>query len=844
MPRYFGCVSISLLLLATCVAMSPAQESDQAAWNSQCGNMPDRVWVGAEMWANPMEDWRIRDGRLECLRGGVGRSVHALTRQLKATEGQLEMSVKLGQLDRGQQPGNAGFLIGIEDEIDDYRARLLRGQGLFAGLTSDGNLVIGRDVLKLDDVAEVTAFELRVTLLQKVGARPDVTLTLLDGNSGRLLGSLTAKARRKLVQGNLALAQNHGLRTAANQPRYWFADWKIRGGKVAAHPDQSFGPILWAMHTLSNTRGKDGFVMKITAQMPPLGEADSQQVRLETKVKAAWTTIGAASIDPLSRTATIRIPNWDASHDVPYRLAYTLIAKDGSESEHDWAGTIRRDPIKADLVVAGFTGNTDAGFPNREIARNVGIQNPDVLFFSGDQIYESVGGFGIIRKPVKPAVLNYLRKWYLFGWAFGDLMRDRVTICLPDDHDVYQGNIWGNGGNAVPSIKEHPQGGYVEPVEFVNAVHRTQCSHHPDLFDPTPIKQNMTVFYGDMVYGRVSFAILADRMFKSGPANVADWPGRPDHLKDPNYDVRKLDKPGLNLLGQRQEKFLAAWGQDWRGADMKCALSQTIFCNLANYHGAKQEFIVGDLDSNGWPQSGRNRALALLRKCFAFHYAGDQHLPSIVHQGIDDYGDACFSFCVPSIAAGYPRSWRPDREGRPVVNRPPGGLANTGEYLDGFHNKMTVYAIGNPAAKNRPGRLKTLHDKSSGYGIVRFHKETGKITMECYRLLIDANHLKPSDQFPGWPMTIDMLDNYGRKAVALLPTLKIHGLKNAVVQLIDEANGEIVYTLRIRGDNWQPKCFRAGKYTVKVFDPDTDRSKTLKSLDAAPRNTTNLHVTL
>src|SRR4029078_2432023 len=42
----------------------------------------DRVWLGGEFWANPMEDWCVRDGAAECLNPGGGRSVHSLTHQI------------------------------------------------------------------------------------------------------------------------------------------------------------------------------------------------------------------------------------------------------------------------------------------------------------------------------------------------------------------------------------------------------------------------------------------------------------------------------------------------------------------------------------------------------------------------------------------------------------------------------------------------------------------------------------------------------------------------------------------------------------------------------------------
>lgn len=835
------------LVLIGCVlpcAANSAQDPDHAAFVSNWADTHDRVWIGSEFWANPMEDWRIAGGRLECTAGATNRNVHILTRQIGARDGTFEMSVEVGLAGRAGMPGNAGFHVGIQDEIDDYRARTLRGSGIFAGLTTTGEVLIGPRESgsqgKVAGLADFDSVRLRVHVKQtKVNQQfeTQVALTVTVGDSGEPQTFRQTLRGRKRLSGNIALAQNLALPAQErNRPRFWFRKWSMKGPKLDAYEDQKFGPILWAMHTLSDSRGDDGYVLKMTAQMPPLGADDSQTVRLQLREDDQWKTIQEQPIDPVARTARFRIQKWDATRGVSYRLAYTVRDKSGQQTFHHFAGTVRRDPVDRDVKVAGFTGNTDSGFPNREVERNVTIHDPDVLFFSGDQIYERVGGYGIIRAPVDRAVLNYLRKWYLLGWAFRDLMRDRVTICLPDDHDVYQGNIWGNGGNSVPSIREHQQGGYAQHRDFVNAVHRTQTSHHPDLFDSTPVKQNISVFYGDMVYGRVSFAIIADRMFKSGPTKVATWPGRPDHLNDPSYDVRRLDKPGVKLLGDRQLKFLNHWAADWRSADVKCVLSQTIFCNLANYHGHDKEFIYADLDSNGWPQTGRRRALDAMRKGFAFHYAGDQHLPSIVHHGLDEFSDAGFSFCVPSIAAGYPRSWRPDDEGRAVENRPDDGLPNTGNYWDGFRNKMTVHAIGNPEPMNRPGRLRTLHDKASGFGLVTFHKEKGEITIDCYRLLIDAANPQSGDQFAGWPKTIRVKDNYGRKAAAWLPTLEVTGLTNPVVQVVQEDSGDVVYTIRIRGNKFQPHVFAPGKYQVKVGDPDSNVQHILTGVAAKAEN--------
>lgn len=808
-----------------------------ADFQSNWSNMHDRVWIGEDCWANPMEDWAVRAGKLLCTRGGPNRNVHVLTHQLGRGDGDFTLSVSVKVNKTGQ--GSAGFRIGIQDEIDDYRARLFKGSGINAFITTNGKLILNG---KAVDAPKGNGFNLKLSAKRE---GKGYTLTLSAGTTTVSMPNI----KPERLYGNIALI-NNGHATGGRRPKkkqdvkgpkplgtsalFLFSNLSISGNKVVENQKQTFGPVLWTMHTLSDSRGDDGHVLKLTAQMPPIGKQDTQSVDLEYQVDGKWKSAGSKTIESLSRTASWRIAKWDNTNATPYRVVYNHVYRHSQPKKYAYEGTIRKEPTGRPLIVAGFTGNTDSGFPNNEVTRNVAIHNPDVLFFSGDQLYEGVGGFGVIREPYDMSTLNYLRKWYMFGWAFGDLMRDRPSICLPDDHDVYQGNIWGEGGMKMPKNgSTSSTGGYRQPWQMVNAVHRTQCDHHPDFYDTTPLQQGITPFYGDMVYGRVSFAMIADRQFKSAPGHVSDWKGRPDHCKDPKYDVKKLDKPGLKLLGDRQLKFLNAWAQDWRGADLKCVLSQTIFCNLANYHGGGQQFVFADLDSNGWPQTGRNKAVDAMRRGFALNYAGDQHLPSIVHHGVDTWNDAGWSFCVPSIAAGYPRSWRPDAEGRPVQNRPKPGLPNTGEYRDAFGNSITVHAIGNPAKKNRPGRINTLHDKSSGYGIVRFDTAKQNMTMECWKLQFDAKNPKAADQFPGWPKTIHITDNYGRKAEFFLPQVTVSGLDNPVVQIINESDNTVVYTRRFKSNRLNLKTFKPGKYTLRISEPGKDKEKKLTGLKAS-----------
>ena len=119
-----------------------------------------------------------------------------------------------------------------------------------------------------------------------------------------------------------------------------------------------------------------------------------------------------------------------------------------------------------------------------------------------------------------------------------------------------------------------------------------------------------------------------------------------------------------------------------------------------------------------------------------------------------------------------------------------------------------MHAYANP--EDRGNELK----RADGFGVARFNKKDRSVTFECW-----PRFSKVSDgdkaQFPGWPLTFKMTENDGRKANGWLP--KITFTKpNPVVQVIEDASGEILYTVRIQGKNFQPKVYSAGKHTIKA----------------------------
>jgi hypothetical protein len=738
MIRFTRRMVLKLMTLSAALARpsgrSRAAATSAGSHTSNWHNTHDRIWLGAAYWANPMEDWRVVRGSAECQTTGGDRNIHLVTHQLTDADSTFQMTVSIEGVEVKRIDGGAGFRIGIQSDINEHRSNCFARNGINAGLAAN-RLFLGRQTKTFEPSSSASEFLLELSG-QPNGVQYELTLTVKSADAMSILAQIRETVPAATILGNVALVNNFDSAIKkGNGARYRFRDWSVSGDAFTVTPAHEFGPVLWSMYTLSDSRSQEGFVLKVSALTGPLGDQDNKAIELQIQTVGQWKPIDTAQLDHDAWTATFRIPRWDQTSSTPYRLVYRENHVDGDETESHWSGTIRRNPEGRPLRLAALTCQKDYAFPYEPVANNLLKVDPDLLYFSGDQLYEDHGGYGLIRDPAEPAILNYLRKFYMFGWAFRNALKDRPTLCIPDDHDVFQGNIWGEGGAKMANISggASSKGGYREPARMVNVVHRTCAGHHPEAHDRTPCKQDISVYYGEVVYGGVGFAILGDRQWKSGPERVETGSGRADHVLDPNFDTSVLDRPELDLLGKRQEKFLEAWSDDWRGHTMKVLLSQTVFAGVATHHGRYNGFLKADLDSGGWPQTARNRAISILRKSMALHINGDQHLTSLVQYGVKQQRDGNWSFCTPAIAAGYPRWWRPDEVGMKFANRPDHGLPETGEYLDGFGNRAYVYAVGYSEVGSKKNRYDLAHQKGSGFGMVTIDTAARTYKLEAFR---------------------------------------------------------------------------------------------------------------
>ncbi len=94
----------------------------------------------------------------------------------------------------------------------------------------------------------------------------------------------------------------------------------------------------------------------------------------------------------------------------------------------------------------------------------------------------------------------------------------------------------------------------------------------------------------------------------------------------------------------------------------------------------------------------------------------------------------------------------------------------------------------------------------------RFNKKQREITYECWPREVDM--FAPGSQpYPGWPVTFKQADNFNIKEGYLLPILRFEEL-DQVVTVMDQYTSEVVSSLRIKGNSWQPKVMYPGRYKI------------------------------
>ena len=799
---------IQAFLVGVCLLTSTSVEVRSIDFDST----PDRRWPGAGWYVNRVQDWRVADGNLVCEDSRLPvRTAHVLPVRIEPSKPTAPITISTtivpvggGAVDAG---AFGGILLGAGNADVDYRLTALVQQvpapdgGLLAVVDGQGKAQLldfstprkggfswtlprNTSLETLKPLAEAgkrvgagrvdftKPVELRVTIWPN---DQHFDLILEVRSAGKVVNTITANGlQQDAIDGGLALV-SHRARKKQN------LGWRFNGltidtedpaGWLDENDERTWGPVLAVMYTID--RGATGHFLALNALFPPSEENQLGEVVLEAEAPdGSWMELDTNMLQPDSFTVPFTTLQIDEYLGKRYRVRGEY---DGEPFE--WIGELRSPPpgdremVIAHLncvknVVAHKAWNRQGvWFPHDDLLERVMAHDPDLVYCAGDQIYE--GDLSGVDGPKR--LLDYHTKYQRWLWSFGELLRDRPSIVIPDDHDVFHGNIWGAGGIravAKDGLTVQDAGGYKLPADIVNAIHRTQVGHLPECLVFGPIGQGIDPYTTRLRWGSIDAAIVADRMWKdSASVLVPEGKVRNGWFKNPEFDPRDSDVETAEFLGHSQEMFLEDWAADRDPASpRKLVLSQTPWINVATLPQGNDDGVVpglkilaageyaendmpaADTDSGGWPQGARALGVRFIDKADAIHLTGDQHLATLVQYGVKDFRDGPFVFTGPAVANTFPRRWMPKEGG---ANRAEGAPRYTGDFLDGFGNMMTVWAVANPTDRHIEPRR--LFDLSPGYGIVRVDPNTGNTVLEAWPRWSDSSD--SSQQFEGWPFTV------------------------------------------------------------------------------------------
>ena len=724
-----------------------------------------RPWPGPDFWTNPAEDWICRDGFLENTFPGGNRNVVILTAEVNANSSAFTFRTRIDQTSFELKDGFVGFQIGLRAPSGDYRAAAVSGTSLCVGLNFDGTLFIGGHRatnsfakppfhnLTLDlraEPAEDGTYKLNLTLADPSGKKIDGTSANCDASWLPGLVALTASSQRPpdTAIGSPRPAELPKISCErGGEACFRFSQIILSGDKVSAFPERAFGPILWTTQ-LPCSDGRTYLLV----QAAPFG----RQERLDAELYLDGQKFSSAAVDPSSRTArfTARHPDNEHDHTFEIRLA------GGS-----WKGAIHAAPRQRPLTIASLSGDDGTDFPNADLVSNVRAHKPDMITFLGNQISEDAGGYGMVidQHPNERAALCYLRKYMLHGWTWRDALRDTPSVTLPAEHDIFQSHFWGDNGKAADvsqgyGSRAQDGGGYIISPELANIVHTTQTGNLPPPVDPSACPSRISVFFTEWNYGPIHFAVINDHQFKSPPKDLfpdaAIRNGVPSNANFPHNPPPDL--PAAQLLGPRQENFLARWAEN-HGTEAKfhVLFSQGPFAAIRTTHGnaspsaaddqptaAGTEVPTMDFNANAWPVGKRNLALQSIGTTSAVHISGGQGLGTTGQYGIHRFNDGPWWIATPPITNHLPNHWTPAVGSLHARQAPPW----TGDFADAFGNRFTLHAVANPGTGI----------PATGYTITTWDPATKHATLANWPSSSSPAKPAPNNQpFPGWPVIID-----------------------------------------------------------------------------------------
>ena len=727
-------------------------------------------WHHPEVFTNRFEDWVFGpEGlRVHC-RDDLGlRTASLLTCALNDVGEWFQIRIGIDPTDA--ESVRAGVLLGVgEGELAPDAAMVVQGLAGEGGgilVTVDSRGIarfheFGPDGFGIDPVelphvrsANPATVDPPAPLSLEVTARrhdEGVRLVAIvsDATGRRISEVATEEIASDRLRGGVSLAA-----TRANGPpeSIVFTSVESAGDRFEIHPDRRFGPIAGVLYSLARTNPDASAELRVGVQLMPVDRP--LVVQLETRTPEGWTPLAPPQpADEPSHYVRFVVPNWDITQAAPLRARVLGFDRD------TYPFTVRAEPSSDETLAVGTVSCTGMmmrwadevvppapegyqslgrwtphvlWYPHAGITRQLLDMDVDLVFYTGDQIYEF---HPTSHRKTNDVRLDYLYKYILWHRAFREVNRSRPVIVQADDHDVYMPNVWGDGGRIMAPGAKPEDGGFLHPAPLTNLFFLTMTGHNPSPWNPGPTSGDLINYFCTFRYGGVDFAVLEDRKFKSAASDQA----------------RQTD--GQTLLGPSQHAMLEDFA-GWKSDRPKIVVSQSIYAGLDVNPRTGQ--WTENRDQNAWPKQGRDEAVALFARANAIVVAGDQHLATLARLGLagesPDQVSGPIQFCAPAGGCVHWRWFYPDNS-----------TDNLGGFTDPFGNSVQVLAVGNPgpvemmnrfgyypppAYQAQPGRV----HQAEGFGVIRVDPRNQTLTIESHPAEPGA------PQHNGWPRTFEFND--------------------------------------------------------------------------------------
>ena len=798
------------------------------SWN----DVENQRWIGSQFWANSLQDWEVRNGKLYCSRPQKMSTVQIISRYQESNlDFDAEFLVGRNQMAAADTNAKVGVIFGLGDSIENNKARALiqsysvgeggewfgvKGNKLFIEDLNTSKIYYSSP-LDAEALTNLTTEGIKLSLKVRYryhGIIWKPTVTLSYNNT-----KIEVDLEMECFKGNMALAAS----SLKSGVEFFFNSFSTNLDCEVPIHTMFFGPISTCLYSFNNN------LLNFSSQLMPLKVHSTDSVLIEILLGKKWKKLACLPVDSTTNQSRLRNYNWPHKTNISYRAN---LKRGNVLTGNYYEGTITSPVSKSNelriaamscngmpfIATRNFTYKT-IWSPYEILQKKLAELKPDLLVFLGDQMYESRP----IPMETDSALFyaDYQYRWLLWCWEMNDITRHLPTIIMMDDHDYRQGNLWGDGSrlaDATVPIELPKQyvgheddwqtdnGGFVMNIEFLKKAQLLQTGHLPDAYQPQT--NGIDNYYTTLSYRGVGMAVLEDRKFKSSPLKaLPNVPTLIGITMSDSVSSSLLDNPNATLLGNDQLQMLNNWSKS--EDEMKIAFTQSVYSCLSSVRkgyvpyitqnisldkNSKQDTrLAKDMDANGWPKHGRDTALAVLRKSQALLVGGDQHFPSITQQGINNWGDAAYSITIPALNNTYPRFFMP-------ATSDSYGDSN---YIDGFGNKITMLEYHNP---QRVDSLPSWLDGAPGFGFIVCDKAAKTYSMKYMNFADTSTYSRE--------IKIAAKDNAYSSSQYETELIKVKGFgKTPLLTLKDESGNEL-YSLR--GNNIKLNVPKEGKYIVEV----------------------------